>query len=440
MSHCFSRFRPVLFLLLFLLNSYSQAADITTSESLPEPLTLTAALKLINDQHPDIRYANASVMSALSQLQKAESDNDMTVSLNASANWFKPSTQATYQNQDEHYLELSITKNIYDFGRTASNVDIANQQIKNNKFLLLAARQKHYLDVMQKYFAVVLADLQFYRYNEEMAVVYIRYDRLKNRLKLGQSTEVAVAEKEAEYQRVRRLRMQSQNLQRITRARLAQALNHPTELPSTVNRPELDIMSRKVPEVEAMQKLALENNPELKALRAQVKQAELEIQAAKLLSKPEINGSLSAYKYTEESPTSTQWRANITLSIPLLDGDRIDAGVAKARSRLYQLQARLKQKEMEIQQQVLEVVLGLEIAKVKYEEADTAMNFVELSLDKSRALYELEVKSDLGYAMVKYSAAERKLAKITFDTSLAWATLDALTGRLLNKAKTPTAQ
>ena len=57
---------------------------------------------------------------------------------------------------------------------------------------------------MQRYFNVVLADLQFYRYNEEMAVAYIQFDRIRIRQKLGQHTEVEVAEKEVEYNKIRR--------------------------------------------------------------------------------------------------------------------------------------------------------------------------------------------------------------------------------------------
>ncbi len=424
----------VLFFLL--LTTGSLVAESVKKKPLPEPLTLSAALQLIDNQHPDVRYASANVMSAMSELQRARLDDDMKVSFSAVANWFEPSPLAYNQFRDEQYLALSVNKNIYDFGRTSTNIDIAGQQLQSDKFLLLSARQNHYLDVMQKYFAVVLADLQFYRYNEEMSVAYIEYDRIQNRHKLGQSTEVEVAEKEAAYQRIRRLRMQSQGQQRISRARLAQALNRPGDLPSTVSRPQFDELSRKLPEVEELQKLALENNPDLKAIRARLKQAELKVESAKLLSKPDISGSASVYEYSKITPSSTRWRANISLNVPLLDGDRVDAGVARARSELYRLQAELQQKEMDIQQQVLELILGLEVAKIKYEEAEAVMNYTELSLDKNRALYELEVKSDLGDSMVRYSEAERNLVKIGFDISMAWATLDALTGRLLDKNKT----
>ena len=53
-------------------------------------------------------------------------------------------------------------------------------------------------------------------------------------------------------------------------------------------------------------------------------------------------------------------------------------------------------------------------------------------LDKNRALYELEVQSDLGYSMVRFSEAERKVVQTGFNIALSWAQLDGLSGTLLN--------
>lgn len=62
----------------------------------------------------------------------------------------------------------------------------------------------------------------------------------------------------------------------------------------------------------------------------------------------------------------------------------------------------------------------------------TAADYRELYLDRSRALYEMEVKADLGDAMVRVSEAERNLRKIQFDITLGWARLETLVGQDLN--------
>ena len=168
-------------------------------------------------------------------------------------------------------------------------------------------------------------------------------------------------------------------------------------------------------------------------MRASLSAAKNNISVTQASNNPILSGTLEAYNYERETGSSDKWRANITLDVPLWSGDRVDAAVAKAKVAVYKIDAQIKLQTLFVQQQVLELVLGLETLKIKHDEVSAAMEFTELSLDKNRALYELEVKSDLGDSMVKFSAAERKVAKTNFDIALAWAQIDALSGRLLKK-------
>ena len=432
LSNLFSIFAIVILLMFPLTSAYTAEAK---SESLPEPLTLEVALDLIDQHHPDLRFINADLQTSRSNLQQTLSNNDLNVSLKATAGWIEPSVVSAYQTNEDHRVGLFVNKTLYDFGRSSSQVGAATQQVLSQNLQYLNARQRQHLNVMQRYFNVVLADLQFYRYNEEMAVAYIQFDRIQIRQKLGQHTEVDVAEKEVEYNRIRRLRTHSQNQQRVTRSLLAQALNKPNNLPATVAKPEIDINSRNLPEVEQVQKIVRENNPVLRALRAKLIAAKNNIQFAQASDNPVLTGGLEAFSYTRETGSTDKWRAQITLDIPLWNGGRVDAAVAKAKAAVYKIEAELAQQELLLQQQVLELVLGIETLKIKHEEVLVGMNFTELSLDKSRALYELEVTSDLGYSMVRFSEAERKVVQTSFDIALAWAQLDALSGILLNKTK-----
>ena len=413
--------------------AFAESGNETTLKPLPEPLTLDLALSLIDQLHPDLRYVNADLQNAQSNLQQALSNNDLTANLKAKARWIEPSVLATNQTNEDHRLGIFVNKTLYDFGRSSARIDTAFQQVSSQNFQYLNAQQRHYISVMKRYFDVVLADMQFYRYNEEMAVAFNQFDRMSRREKLGQYTEIDVLEKEVEYQRILRLRTFSENQQRVSRSLLAQALNRPNNLPSTVVKPELDVVSRKLPEIEILQKLIKKNNPVLLALRASLLAANNSIVFARSGSKPTLTGGLEAFAYTRETASSNQWSAQLTLDVPLWSGGQVDAAVAKAKAAAYKIEAQLAQQELMAQQQVLELWMGIRTLKLKYKEVLVAMDFSELSLDKSRALYELEVKSDLGYSMVKFSEAERNVVQVNFDIALAWAQLDALTGNLLDK-------
>ena len=418
--------------LIFSLTAACADEPTLKAKTLPEPLTLDLALSLIEQDHPNLRFANAGLQLSNSNLEQAISNNDLSINLRASGRWIEPSVLASNQEKEDHRAGIFVNKTLYDFGRSSSQIDAVNQQVLSQSLKYINAQQRQYIEVMQRYFNVVLSDLKFYRYNEEMAVAYIRFDRIQIREKLGQYTEVDVAEKKAEYERVRRLRTYSQNQQRVTRSLLAQALNRPNDLPSTVVNPKVDVTSRNIPDIEKMQKSVNEHNAVLKSLRAKLAEAKNNIAFAQASDNPTLSGGLEAYEYTRTTGSSDNWRAQITLDVPLWTGGRTDASVAKAKAAAYKVQAQLEQQEFAAKQQVLELCLSLETLAIKLEEKTAALDYTELLLDKNRALYELEVTSDLGYSMVKYSEAEREVVQTSFDIALAWAQLDALNGTLLN--------
>lgn len=420
-------------IIVLMFSQTSAAEPVTKIDTLPEPLTLDFALTLVDQQHPNLRLADAEKRIAESALLQASSADDLSINLKATAGWIEPSILASNKSNEDHRLGLFVNKTLYDFGRSTSKIETEENNFLSQNLYYLSERQRQYIRIMQSYFNVVLADLQFYRYNEEMAVAYIQYDRLSIRQKLGQYTEVDVAEKRAEYERVRRLRTQSESQQRVTRSILAQALNRPDDLPATVAKPELNDLSRKLPEFEELQKKVVDNNPTLRALREQLAAANNNIQYARAGSKPVLSAGVESYAYTRETASSDKWRALITLDVPLWTGGRVDAEVAKAKAAVYKVEAQLAQQELAAKQKALELWMTINTLKVKHDEVLAAMNFSELSLDKNRALYELEVQADLGYSMVQFSAAEREVVQTGFDIALAWAQLDALSGTLLSK-------
>jgi hypothetical protein len=83
---------------------------------------------------------------------------------------------------------------------------------------------------------------------------------------------------------------------------------------------------------------------------------------------------------------------------------------------------------MDVQQAILDNLQMLDTLKVEREEMKALLDYRDLYLDRSRALYEMEVKTDLGDSMVEVSEARLKFARAKFTTALTWARLDALLG------------
>ena len=423
------------FFILFLLLISSSPSLSSTQEKaklspLPEPLTLEFALSQVDIIHPELQFNEAAIRVARAEQQLLESETGINTRIIGRLRWVEPPSFNPDRSSDDHRLGIVVDKKLYDFGRTDSNLQAVQQNLESQKILYEDSRQQRRIEIMQRYFDVVLADLEFYQYNEAMAVAFIELDRRRDRNELGQVSDIQVLEQEAEYQRVRKQRFASQNRQRLTRARLAYVLGRPGQLPDTVSRPgQLPHLIRSLPEVEALQAEAIKNSNILRALRARISAAQSQLAAARAGDNPVLYGSAEANAYSKERANYDKWRVGVQLEVPLTTGGRVDADAAKYQAEIYQLKAELTAAEEQIKQTVLELWLELDALLIQREQMQAQMDYRELALDRSRALYELEVKTNLGDSMVRVTAAERQAVLTDFNVALAWEKMDALTGK-----------
>jgi outer membrane protein TolC len=412
---------------LVLLSPVAGQSRAVSPEPLPEPLTLEYALSLVDAPHPELQQRQAELDTARAVEQEVDAGTGWNTYLEGRLRYIEPPATVIDQSRDDHRLGLFVDKTLYDFGRSDAEMEAARQSTRRAEILYQQRRRQRRLDIMQRYFDVVLADLDFYRYNEEMSVEFVRLDKLRDRFELGQVSDIEVLEQQARYQKVRQKFIVSQNRQRLTRARLAYVLGRPGNLPATVARPaRIPHTDRRLPEVELLQRRAMQNNAGLEALRARLAAARAELALARSGDNPTLVGSGEASTYSRERAGYDDWRVQLTLQVPLTDGGRSDAAASKAQARIYELQAELADREERVRQQVLELWLSLEGLQVQREQARSQIEFRELYLDRSRALYELEVRTDLGDAMVRYTQAERQQLATEFQIALAWEQLDLL--------------
>ena len=228
---------------------------------------------------------------------------------------------------------------------------------------LLSPLDAQRLEIMQRFFDVLLADSSAVRDNENQAVYYIPLDRTRTRMELKEFSEMDVAELDAEYQIVRQQTTASTASQRLTRSLLAQTINNPQMLPRDLNPPDIGDFPTEMPPLDELVASSLKNNDWLDDRRGDV------------------------------------------------SGDE--------RSII----------DMELRQTIIELLLRLDIFKVAAERAESEILWRDYYLERSRTLYEQEVKSDLGDAMTEQSKARLQKQQIQFCRALTLAQLNALQGK-----------
>ena len=133
---------------------------------------------------------------------------------------------------------------------------------------LLPPMEAQRLEILERFFDVLIADQGFSSSNEAMAIAYIQYDRGKIRRDLGQFSELKAAELTATYQAVRQRRAAAEAGQRLTRGLLAQALNRPETLPRELIVPKLPPLPTVLPDLKTVISAAEAGNPALGRLRS----------------------------------------------------------------------------------------------------------------------------------------------------------------------------
>jgi outer membrane protein TolC len=423
------RRQPLFGALLGLFLPWSGNALAEEVATLPEPLTLDYALSLIDAQHPGIQAEQAARAKSTAERESAEAQSGLDVSVEGRARWVKPPSIAEDDSvTDDHKLSLFVRKPLYDFGRTSSRVEAAESAAEGVEYRYQAYRSERRVAIMEAFFDVLLADMEYARDNEAMAVSYIALDRLRNRQELGQASDITLLEQEADYQRSRLQLSLSENRQRATRSRLANLLNVPGALPSTVQPPSLDYHRRNLPEFDALLQAALQSNPQILALQADLAASSQRVEAARAERLPRLDGELEASNYTRELGSSDRRRAGVTLQVPLYSGGRTDSAIAIEQAEQYRVQAALDQARYDLREAVLEQWLAIQRLKLERDKAYSEQDYRELYLDRSRANYELEFTADLGDAMVRLSEAQLALAQTDYQMALAWERLDTLVG------------
>lgn len=434
------RLRYVLGIVLVFVVTVSIAAETATPDTsiqekaLPEVLDFKTAMQLVDEgAYIESLLAKADYKSAQSTRLAADGINDFQIELIALAQYIDPSVVVGEEINDDHRLSLVLKKNLLDFGFSEEKTRAADSRIKAAELTLQQIRLVKRIEVADKFLRIKLSDLLFSLDNESIASAFIAYDKTRERNELKMVSDVELLEAEFEYQKVRARRYQSETEQRISRARFAESISRPDDLPAEVVVPDFSSLNIKRPEYEELLKIALANNFKLRAQQLLVEAASHELKASRNKNSSNLSTELEWTEYSQETPTKNNWRATLKYSLPLYENDADKAETARALAEWQKQKLKLRQIEAEIRQQLLEAWQQIYILKARQDIDVVAEEFRELYQDRSRAYYEMEYRTDLGDSFIRVTEARVEKFKNNSALMLAWMEIAAITGVTLEE-------
>lgn len=391
-----------------------------------EPLTLDEALASVAAPHPDRRVAESELALARANREEADSRQDFSLSLDGS---LRTGRQPGGDWKPDNIGRIVARKPLFDFGRSSQAIAAADDEVTARQEALYTVESLRRIDIMARYFDVLMADRQYAADNEFMAVAYVAWDYAKDRFKVGQISQPSLLKLETEYQDIRERRNASEQRMRSARQRLAQAIYRPDTLPEELIEPELKGNARPVPDYETLLPWVMAKNPRILALRAQLSASEARLAAIRAERNPTLDAEVIGGGYSRESVTRDEASAGLVFTIPLYQGGRVDARIARELAQKERTAAELEKLKFDLSGTLLATLQEIEwLRGSSRAAADKQIEYRDWALERARAEYELELKTNLGTSMAETQMAQIRRKQVEYRLALALTRLQALSG------------
>jgi outer membrane protein TolC len=391
-----------------------------------ERLTLDEALATVAAPHPDRRMVESDLALSRADRDQADSRQDFSLFLDGS---LRRGRQPDGDWKPDNIGRIVARKPLLDFGRTGQAVAAADQEIEARQAELLNIESLRRIDIMARYFDVLLADQQYVADNEFMTVAYLDWDKARERFELGIGNQPDLLRLEAFYQDWRERRNASLQRTRSARQKLAHAMYRPGKLPASLAEPVLPGNARPLPEYDSMLAWVMQKNPRLQALRAQLAASDSRLGAIRAERNPTLDAEVFGAGFSRESTTRDELSAGLVFNIPLYQGGRLDARVARELAQKERRAAELEKLKLDLSDSLLATLQEIEWLRGSgIAAADKQVEYRDWALERARAEYELELKTNLGSSMAETQAAQLRRKQMEYRLALALARLEALSG------------
>jgi outer membrane protein TolC len=133
--------------------------------------------------------------------------------------------------------------------------------------------------------------------------------------------------------------------------------------------------------------------------------------------------------YSRPSTTRDDLSAGLVFTIPLYQGGRVDSRIARELAQKERSVAELEKLRLDLADTLLATLQEIEwLRESSRPAADRQIEFRDWALERSRAEYELELKTNLGTSMAETQMAQLRRKQVEYRLALAFARLEALSG------------
>ncbi len=423
---------PVIFILLLLLPFKADAEEIVKQGEL---LGIERCIEIALKIHPSITSAANSVSVNRSRVGEAKAGYYPQIDGSSGYGKISPASDAdssassdTSNSHDQYTGSVTLKQNIYDFGKTDSQVQVRSLDLDSSRSDLRNVSGQVVLNVRKAYYGVLKAIRD--RDVAEEAVKQFRQhlEQAKGFYEVGTKPKFDVTKAEVDLSSSKLNLIKAANAFRSAVVTLNNAMGVP-DAPDYSLEDNLSADAYVITLEEAVRR-AYENRPDLESAILKKQAAERSVMLAAKGHYPELNGNAS-YNWTGENfPLNEGWNAGVTLSIPIFTGFLTTHQVEGSKATLKIQSANEELLRQTVFLEVQQAYLKLTEAGESIPAAELIVRQAEENLELANGRYAAGVGNpvEVTDAQVSLSSAKTSYIQALYDYKIAHASLEKAMG------------
>jgi len=419
------------FLLVLLICSNAFGAEQIKSGDV---LNLQQCINIALRQHPNLFAAAATIRAKESKIGQARANYFPQLSLQSGYDRIGPSSSSSLSRSDPYdryssYLNLS--QNIFDFGKTSTQVEIQSLNKESSEADLLDARSLVIYNVKQYYYGFLQGKMSRDVARETVSSFQQHYEIAQAYFEAGKSSKIDVTSAEVSLSNARILLVKAENALRIAKVNLNNAMGI-TNAPEYEIKDVLSYSPYYMPLTEALQN-AYKNRPDLLSVARKKEGLEKTIELNKKEYLPTLSGNAS-YGYASDDLSinndNKSWNVGASLTFPLFTGFSTKYQIQEARANLDVLTANEDALMQNVALEVESAYLSMKEAEERIAAGKTIIRQAEENLELARGRYSAGVGNhiEITDAMISLSNARMTYINALSDYMLAQAGLQKAMG------------
>ncbi len=330
------------FISLFSINTYSQ--ETGKIKLAVDSLSLDQIMTVVMQNFPAIKLAEESLNKADAQIGLAKSGYYPNVDANLNVSHVGPVPSLTVPDFGSFQLfpknnfnaGLNVRQNIFDFGKTSSNVALASGNLEMMKDSLVNTKLNISLMVIKNYYTLVYLQQAVKIKDEQLATFNEHLENVQKKKATGSATNYEILSTQVKISVVESQKLDLEAARDFQVSILNSLLGMPTKTYQAV-RETFTVSQPEIPQ-DSLVSYALLNRKDMQIALKKIDLASLHLNVVKSQNNPSLdffaNGGWKNGYVPDISEIRANYMVGLGVKVPIFDGTRSKYNVMMAKSSL----------------------------------------------------------------------------------------------------------